>query len=297
MADRTDLPGPAITQDMIRLYDDYTHLTLDRRGFMDKLTRLAGSGAAAAAIVPMLAANQARAAIVSPDDERLKTDRITFPGGAGEMSGYLAVPADAAGPLPGVVVVHENRGLNPHIEDVVRRVALEGFVALGPDFLSPAGGTPDDEDQAREMIRALDPEAAVANGVAAVSFLKDHAGSTGKVGIMGFCWGGGMVNSVAVASDQLDAGTVFYGRSPESDQVANIKATMLMHYAGLDDRINAGIDDYRAALDAAGVTYTMHIYDGVNHAFHNDTSEARYDKDAAELAFSRTIDFFREKLG
>src|SRR5688572_27074581 len=180
---------------MIKVYDDYTHLTLDRRNFMQKLTKLAGSTAAAAAIVPMLEASKARAAIVAEDDARVKAETITWPGADGvTMSGYLAVPADASGPLPSVIVIHENRGLNPHTKDVTRRMALEGFVALGPDFLAPAGGTPEDEDKAREMISALDRAQTIANAVATVAFLKGREGGNGKVGVVGFCWGGAMAN-------------------------------------------------------------------------------------------------------
>jgi carboxymethylenebutenolidase len=286
---------PKISQDMIQAYDEYTHLTLDRRGFMEKLTRLAGSGAAAAAIAPMLAANQARAAMVEPEDQRLKSERVTWQGSNGEMSGYLVTPADATEPLGSVIVIHENRGLNPHTEDVARRMALEGFLALAPDFLSPAGGTPDDEDKAREMIGELDRPATIANAVTAVDFLSEHAMSNGNVGAVGFCWGGGTVNQLAINSPELAAGVAYYGSQP-TEGVDQIKADMLLHYAGLDERINAGIPAYEEALKAAGVDHTIHVYDGVNHAFNNDTSEARYDKAAADQAWSRTVDFFKEKL-
>lgn len=286
-----------ITQEMIRLYDEYTHLTYDRRGFLDKLARVAGSSAAAAAIVPLLEANQARAAMTEEGDQRLSVSTVTYPGAAGEMSGYLAKPASATGKLPAVIVIHENRGLNPHIQDVTRRMALEGFVALAPDFLSPAGGTPSDEDKAREMIGALDAMQTLQNAVATVDFLKGHADSTGKVGAIGFCWGGGMVNQLATASPDFGAGVAYYGRTPDPAAVPNIKARMLLHYAGLDERINAGIADYEAALKAAGVDHTVHVYEGVNHAFNNDTSAARYDKAAADLAWGRTVEFLRQSLG
>ena len=240
---------PQITQAMIGLYDEYTHLTLDRRGFMEKLARLSGSAAAAAAIAPLLSANQARAAIVPPDDDRLTIERIEYPGANGvTMKGYLARTANNPGPLPAVIVVHENRGLNAHIEDVARRMALEGFVALAVDFLSPAGGTPGDEDKAREMFGALDAAAVVQNAVATVAYLKgDTVHTTGKVGAIGFCWGGGVVNQLAVASPDLAAAVPYYGAQPKAD-VDKIKAKLLLHYAGLDDRINAGIKDYEAAL-------------------------------------------------
>jgi carboxymethylenebutenolidase len=233
---------------------------------------------------------------VPPDDARLQTEEVTFPGAAGEVQGYLARPADAPGPLPGVVVIHENRGLNPHIEDVARRVALEGFVALAPDFLSPQGGTPADEDQAREMIRQLDQQQTIQNALAAVDFLEAHEATTDKVGVVGFCWGGALANEVAINSASVDAVVPFYGRQPASSEVSKIRAPLLLHYAGLDERINAGIPEYEQALKDAGVDYTIHMYEGANHAFHNDTSEARYDPHAAELAWSRTIDFFKQHL-
>jgi carboxymethylenebutenolidase len=288
---------PAITQAMIDAYDEYTHLTLDRRGFMEKLTRLAGSGAAAAAIAPLLAANPANAEIVPADDARLKGEDIAWPGASGDMKGYLVHPADQAGKLPAVIVVHENRGLNPHIRDVARRVALEGFVALAVDYLSPLGGTPPDEEKAREMFGQLDPAQTVANGVATVAFLKGHELGNGKVGAMGFCWGGGTVNNLAVNAPDLNAGVAYYGSQPkEAADIAKIKAALLLHYAGQDERINAGIDAYKAALEATGKEFTIYTYEGAQHAFNNDTSQARYNKEAADLAWSRTIAFFKEKL-
>ncbi len=285
-----------ITQAMIDAYDEYTHLTLDRRGFMEKLTRLAGSGAAAAVIAPLLAANAAQAAVVAEDDARVAGEDITYPGSSSEMKGYLARPAGVANKLPTVIVVHENRGLNPHIRDVARRLALEGFVALAPDFLSPLGGTPADEDKAREMFGQLPAGQAAADGVATVAFLGGHEAGNGKVGAVGFCWGGGTVNQIAVASPDLDAAVAYYGPQPKAEDVAGIEAALLLHYAGLDERINAGIDAYRAALEAAGKSFEIHVYDGVNHAFNNDTSSARYDKVAADLAWGRTVAFFKEEL-
>jgi carboxymethylenebutenolidase len=285
-----------ITQAMIELYDEYTHVTLDRRRFMTQLTRLCGGAAAACAALPLLEANPALAALVAPDDPRLKIETVRFDGTSGPVSGYWAQPAKAAGKLPAVLVIHENRGLNPHIQDVVRRAALAGFVALGPDFLSPSGGTPADQNQARQMIYQLDPEATVGDAVAAVAFLKSDAASTGKVGAVGFCWGGGMVNQTAIHAPDLGAGVAFYGRVPASADVAKIRAKMLLHYAGLDQRINAGIAGYKAALEAAKVEHTIHMYDGVNHAFHNDTAAARYHKAAAGLAWKRTIEFLTAAL-
>ena len=287
---------PAITQAMIDAYDEYTHLTLDRRRFMEQLTRLAGSGAAAAAIAPLLAANSARAAIVAEDDSRVTGEDISYPGSGGEMKGYLVKPAGQSGKLGTVIVVHENRGLNPHIRDVTRRVALEGFVALAPDFLSPLGGTPADEDKAREQISKLDPAQTTANAVATVAFLRGREDGNGKVGAVGFCWGGGTVNTLAANAPDLAAAVAYYGMQPKAEDVPKIKAALLLHYAGLDTRINAGIDAFKKELDAAKVEHTIHVYEGANHAFNNDTSAARYDKNAADLAWGRTIAFLKEKL-
>ncbi|KSV84950.1 dienelactone hydrolase family protein [Sinorhizobium sp. Sb3] len=287
---------PTITQAMIDAYDEYTHLTLDRRRFMEKLTGLAGSAAAAAAIAPLLAANGAKAEIVAAADTRITGEDISYPGAGGDMKGYLVRPAEVSGKLPAVIVIHENRGLNPHIRDVARRMAVEGFLALAPDFLSPSGGTPTDEDKAREMIGALDAAATTANAVATVAFLEGHQQSTGKVGAIGFCWGGGLVNRLAVGSPDLRAGVAYYGAQPKAEDVPKIKAALLLHYAGLDERINAGIDAYQKALKDDGKDATIYVYDGVNHAFNNDTSAARYDKAAADLAWGRTVEFLKAKL-
>ncbi|MCT7663154.1 dienelactone hydrolase family protein [Shinella kummerowiae] len=287
---------PQITQAMIDAYDDYTHLTLDRRRFMERLTALAGSGAAAAAIAPLLAANSASAEMIASNDDRIVARDVVYGGSSGEMKGYLVRPKAATGPLGSVIVIHENRGLNPHIRDVARRMALEGFVALAPDFLSASGGTPDNEDQAREMIGKLDPAVTVANAEASLKFLTELDGANGKVGAIGFCWGGGLVNRFATKSPELKAGVAYYGAQPPAEDVPAIKAAMMMHYGGLDERINAGIDAYRKALEAAGKTFEIHVYDGANHAFNNDTSAARYDKAAADLAWQRTVDFLRTNL-
>ena len=265
---------PKVTQEMINLYDDYTHLTLDRRRFFDHLTRVAGGTAAAYTLLPLLESNYVQAAMVAPDDQRLSIATVSFPGAHGELTGYLARPTASMDPLPAVLVIHENRGLNPHIEDVTRRIALEGFVALGVDFLSPVGGTPANEDQAREMIGKLDPALTVENAVAAVAYLADHPASNGKVGSLGFCWGGAMSNQVAVNSEAVSATVAYYGRQPEAAAVAKIKAPMMLHYAGLDERINAGIPDFETALKGNGVAYELFIYENVNHAFNNDTNAA-----------------------
>ena len=283
-------------QEWVRLYDAYTHEHLDRRKFIDRMVQVTGGSAAATAAVAVLENNYAKAAIVSPDDPRLAIERVTFDGATGEVSGYLARPTDASELLPGIVVIHENRGLNPHIEDVTRRAALAGFVALAPDFLSPLGGTPADEDEARNLIRELDGARTVADSAAAVRFLADHEATTGRIGVTGFCWGGALTNRTAVAVPELGAAVAWYGGQPSAEDAAEIQAPLMLHYAELDERINAGIPAYEAALEAAGVPYTLHMYEGTNHAFHNDTNEARYDQEAAELAWSRTIDFFEQHL-
>jgi carboxymethylenebutenolidase len=280
---------------VISLYDEYTHRPLERRVFLERLAALAGSAAAALALLPVLENNYLFAAQVAPDDSGLDAGRVDAPGGAGKVQGYLARPRQGK-KHPAVLVIHENRGLNVHIEDVARRAAKAGFLALAPDLLSASGGTPKDEDQAREKIGALDKQAAVADCVSLRRWLASHKHSTGKVGAVGFCWGGGMVNQLAVVDPGLQAGVVFYGMSPDPAQVPAIKAKLLLHYAGLDERINASVPAYEAALKQAGVTYTLHMYDGVQHAFHNDTNAARYDAAAAALAWKRTIDFLNATL-
>ena len=292
----TDRP-PQITQEMINLYDEYTHITLDRRAYLTKLAALAGSTAAAMAVTAMIENNKAAAQIVPANDPRIVAERVTYPGEGGEMAGYLVRPANATGRLPAVIVIHENRGLVPHIQDVTRRIALEGFLALGPDFLHQSGGTPDNEDKGRELISKLDRPRTVANALASLRYLKSHPNSNGKVGAVGFCWGGGMVNALAVAAGpELLAAAPYYGAQPPADQVPNIKARLVLHYAGNDENINKGIPAYREALDKAGVQYQLYIYEGVQHAFNNDTGAARYNKAAADLAWSRTIALFKETL-
>lgn len=283
-------------QRIIDLYDEYTHAPLDRRTFLERLATLTGGMAAATALVPLLQASKAAAAQVAPDDARLGAEPVKFPGASGELRGYLAKARDAKASAPGVVVIHENRGLNAHTEDVARRAALAGYVALAPDFLSPAGGTPSNEDTARETIGKLDAAQTLQNAIAAVKWLRDRADTTDRIGAVGFCWGGGLVGRLAVADPTLAAGVVFYGSTPDLAGVANIKAALLLHYAGLDERINANVPTFQAALDQAGVRYTLNRYEGVNHAFHNDTSTARYDAAAAKLAWDRTVAFFDSTL-
>jgi carboxymethylenebutenolidase len=287
---------PKITREMINLFDDYTHLSLDRRKFMDNLAKLAGSMGAATVVASMMASNAQAQGLVPEDDARLVTADITYPGAKGEMKGYLAHPVEG-GPFGAVIVVHENRGLNAHTKDVARRMALEGFVTLAPDFLSDLGGTPADEEAARPMFQNLSATDVAANGVATISFLSAHEKSNGKVGAMGFCWGGGTVNNLAVASPELLAAVPYYGGQPNPESVAAIKAKVMAHYGGLDERINAGIPAFEAALKAAGIDHQIFIYEGANHAFNNDTSAARYDKQASDLAWSRTVALFKETLG
>ena len=286
---------PEITQEMIQLFDDYTHLSLDRRKFMDSLAKLAGSMSAATAAAALMASNAQAQGLTSDGDERLETADVTYPGAQGEMRGYLAVPREG-GALGAVIVVHENRGLNPHIRDVTRRMALEGFLALAPDYLSDLGGTPQDEDAAREMFGQLQPQDVAANGVATIAWLEAHERGNGNVGAIGFCWGGGTVGNLAVASPDLDAAVAYYGSQPNPESVPAIEARFMGHYGGLDERINAGIPAFEAALQAAGKDYQIFVYEGANHAFNNDTSEARYDPEAAELAWSRTVAFLKETL-
>lgn len=281
-------------QRIIDLYDDFTHGGISRRRFLDRLAEIAGSTAAALALLPLLQNDYARAAIVAPDDARLAIDTASYDADGTPISGYLVRLRDK-GKRPAVIVVHENRGLNPHIEDVARRLALDGFLAYAVDMLSPLGGTPSDEDKGREMIRSLDRGETAQRIAAAVPFLAKHPESNGKVGIIGFCWGGGMVNRVAVLAPDLDAGVAYYGVQVPAAQVKSIKARLLLHYAGLDPRVNAGIDAYKAALDANNKDYTIHIYEGVNHAFNNDTG-SRYDKTAADLAWGRTVTFLKKNL-
>jgi carboxymethylenebutenolidase len=281
-------------QKFIDLYDDYTNGWLDRREFLKKLAVLTGGTAAAIALLPLIENTYAKTQVVPKDDSRLLAEYIKYPGETGNVRAYSAQPKETE-KLPGVIVIHENRGLNPHTEDVARRVALEGFLAIAPDALSPLGGTPEDVDAARTKMRELDSESTVKNYVAAVQYLKTHPQTTGKVGCMGFCWGGGMTNQGAVNSPDLSAAVPFYGRQPASEEVPKIKASMLIHYAGLDERINAGIEAFEAALKEASVDHRIYIYEGAGHAFFNDTG-SRYHKEAAELAWKRTIAFFNEKL-
>ena len=282
-------------QRIIQLFDEYTHGGMNRRSFLDRLAVLAGGAASASALLPLLENNYAQAQVIPENDARITSETVQVLGVQG-LTGYLVKPK-TGGKLPAVLVIHENRGLNPHIKDVTRRVATEGFLALGLDFLSPIGGTPADEEKGREMIGTLKQPDVVASGRAAVAFLKSRPDTNGKVAAVGLCWGGLAVNNLAVAEPNLDAGVAYYGRQPPADQVGSIRAPLMLHYASLDEPVNAGIAAYEAALKAAGKTYEIHMYEGANHAFNNDTNAARYNKQAADLAWSRTIAFFRKYLG
>lgn len=279
---------------IIELYDEYTHKPLPRNTFIKRLTILTGSTAAAMAIIPMLDNNYVFAQ-TREDDKDIITERVTWAVEGGEMKGYMARPSKK-GKYPAVIVIHENRGLNPHIEDVTRRAAKAGYIALGVDALSLLGGTPANEDEARALFAKLDGKQNTTNFVSAIPFLMKRADCIGKVGCVGFCWGGAMANQLAVNSPDMKAAVAFYGRQADVADVPKIKGALQLHYAGNDERINAGIPAYEEALKAAKVNYELYTYPGVDHAFHNDTSTARYNEAAAKLAWERTLQFWKAKL-
>lgn len=281
-------------QRIIALYDDFIHRHLDRRLFLERATHVVGSSALALSVLASLRSNYALAETVPAQGPLLATERVEIAGAAGPVKAYAARPKGSA-KLPGIVVVHQNRGLNPHIEDVTRRVALEGYVALGVDCLSALGGTPRDEDEAMARFAALKPGIALAELVQALGYLKTRPDATGKLGAIGFCWGGGMVNRLAEAAPDLSAGVAFYGVAPPLDRVPRIKAAMLLHYAGLDQRVGATRAGYEAALKQAGVKFASYTYEGANHAFFDDTG-GRYDAAAAKLAWARSTAFFAQRL-
>jgi carboxymethylenebutenolidase len=284
-------------QELLNLFDRYVHGLVDRRGFLDGAAKFAVGGVTAAMLLDALNPRFAEAQQVPRDDKRLHSEAVEFPSpaGTGKAKGYLVRPTGKK-KVPGVVVVHENRGLNPHIEDVARRIALEGFVAFAPDALAPLGGYPGDEDKARELFGKLDQKKTREDFVAAVEYLKKRPDVTGKVGVVGFCYGGGIANMLATRVPDLGAAVPFYGMQPPAEDVPKIKAPLLIHYAEKDERINAGIPAYQAALDAAKVKYQLWKYPGTQHGFNNDTTP-RYDKEAAALAWKRTIEFFKKNLG
>lgn len=281
-------------QRIIDLYDKFTHGALNRREFLDRLAALAGSAAAALALLPLLQSDYARAETISENDPRLVTNTVYDRASSTELAAYMARPKGDA-KCPAVIVVHENRGLNPHIKDIARRLALEGFAAYAVDLLSVVGGTPADEDKARDEIAKLDPTETAQRVATAVRVFGQAPGGNGKAGAIGFCWGGGMVNRVAVLSPDLKAAVAYYGVQPRAADVPKIKAPLLLHYAGLDKRVNAGITAFETALKANHKTYKIFVYPNVNHAFNNDTSN-RYDKAAADLAWSRTVAFLKREL-
>lgn len=279
---------------MNELYDDFRAGRVDRREFMKKLAIMTGGTAAAVFLFP--GQNSADASPAESDVNELVNEFITYPGETGEMRAYLSAPKGTK-KLPAVIIIHENRGLVPHIQDVNRRMAEEGFLALAPDALSPLGGTPEDLDKGRTMIGQLDREKTIKNFVAAVKYLKTHPRSSGMVGCTGFCWGGAMTNQVAVNAPDLNAAAPYYGSTPAPEDVPKIKAPVMAHYAGNDERINAGIPAFEEALKKAGIEYQIFIYEGTEHGFNNDTNTDRYNKEAADLAWGRTVKFFREKMG
>lgn len=284
-----------MNQQIINLFDEYTHKPLRREDFIKRLVLLTGSMTAAMTALSQLEVKYDHAETVAPQDDRITTEYITYPGDETTMKGYFAKPKKE-GKYAAVVVIHENRGLNPHIEDVTRRVALAGYLALGVDALSPLGGTPKEEDQARGLFAQLDGKKNLNNFAKAFDYLKGRKDCTGKTGCVGFCWGGALANQLAVNVPDLKAAVAFYGRQPDAADVPKIKAAVQLHYGGLDERVNAGIPAYEEALKKAGVTYELYTYEGANHAFHNDTAPTRYNEAAAKLAWERTLKFFGEKL-
>lgn len=277
------------------LYGKYSRNEINRRQFLERLATIVGGVAAAYALLPLLENNSVHAAIVAADDARLVTERVAFAGVKGDIRCYQARPKEGE-KMPGVVVVHENRGLNAHIEDVTRRIALAGYLAIAPDALSPMGGTPADPERAIEMIKNLRMDETIQDFVAAAAYLKTHPQSTGKVGVVGFCWGGAMANLLAAHSTDIIAAVPYYGKPPQAEGVAKIKAALLLHYAGQDERINKEIPDFIEALEKNKIEYEMYMYEGAEHAFNNDTNLARYNNEAAELAWMRTIEFLDRKL-
>jgi carboxymethylenebutenolidase len=284
-------------QGLLNLFDQYVHGALDRRGFLERATKYASAGVTAAMLLDQLNPQFAAAEQVAKDDKRLKTEYVEYPSPKGNTKtrGYLAKPAEGSGKLPGILVVHENRGLNPHIEDIARRLALDKFLAFAPDALVPLGGYPGDEDKARALFPQLDQAKTREDFIAAAEYLKKRPECTGKIGAVGFCYGGGIVNMLATRLPDLAAAVPFYGNQPSAEDAAKIKSPLLIHYAENDDRINAGWPAYEAALKANNVPHTMYKYPGTQHGFNNDTTP-RYDEAAAKLAWQRTMEFFNKNL-
>ncbi|UTA69704.1 dienelactone hydrolase family protein [Emticicia sp. 21SJ11W-3] len=285
-----------MNQEIINLFDEYTHKPLSREVFMKRLAKLTGSTAAALAVLPLLEVNYAHAATVSENEEDLIIENITYTGEDATMRGYMAKPKATNSKLGAVVVIHENRGLNPHIKDVARRVAKAGYLAMAIDALSPFGGTPPNEDEARALFAKLDNQKNISNFLKGLEYLRARPESNGKVACVGFCWGGGLANQLAVHDPKLNAAVAYYGRQADAADVPKIKARLQLHYGGLDERVNAGIPAYETALKAAGTQYELYVYEGANHAFNNDTAPTRYSPEAAKLAWERTLRLFKETL-
>ena len=283
-------------QRIIDLYNVYIHGSMPRRDFLQRLAGIAGGVAAASALLPLIECNYAGAAEVAADHAELETDYARYTGMRGNVRAYVAKPKAAAHPLPGVLVIHENRGLNAHIEDVARRAALAGYLAVAPDGLSIAGGAPEDQEKARDLFAATDRAVIDADVISGVGYLAGRNDCSGKIGAVGFCYGGGIALMCAAERPEIAAAVAFYGAALPPDKIANVKAALAMHYAGKDERIDAGVADFRAALDAHEIAYSLNMYPGTQHGFHNDSSAARYDATAAKLAWSRTIAFFDHYL-
>jgi carboxymethylenebutenolidase len=284
-------------QELLILFDAYVHGGIDRRGFLDQAQKFAVGGVTASMLLASLSPNFAAAQVVPKDDKRIKTEMLSYasPAGSGTMKGYLAMPANTSGKLPGVLVVHENRGVNPHIEDIARRLALDNFIAFAPDALAPLGGYPGDEDKARDLFAKLDQAKTREDFLAAAKVLKERPECSGKYGSVGFCYGGGVVHFLSTRLPDLGAGVPFYGNHPAAEEAARVKAPLLIHFAGVDERINAAWPGYEAALKAAGARYAAHQYAGTQHGFNNDTTP-RFDAGAAKLAWERTLAFFNQNL-
>ncbi len=280
-------------QQIINLYDEYTHKPLKRQEFFKRLVMLTGSTTAALTVLPLLELNTAHAATVPQGD--LFTERIVYKGINGEMQAYVARP-EKEGKYAAVIVIHENRGLNAHIEDVARRAAMAGYLAIAPNALSPLGGTPPNEDSARQLFTQLKPDDSLQNFIKVFDYLPSRNDYTGKAGCVGFCWGGGIANQLAVNMSSLKCAVSFYGHQPDAADVPKIKAAIQLHYGGLDERVNAGIPAYEEALKKSHTTYELYMYENVNHAFHNDTAPTRYNEAAAKLAWKRTLEFFEKYL-
>ncbi|MCC2547838.1 dienelactone hydrolase family protein [Hymenobacter sp. BT175] len=282
-------------QRIINLFDEYTHKPLTRKEFMEKLIKLTGGAALAMSALSVLDPGYASAATIEEDDKDLVIEEVTWPGDGATMRGYLAHPKGRK-KRGAVIVIHENRGLTPHIKDVTRRVAKAGYLALGVDALSPFGGTPANEDEGRTLIGKLDVKQNLHNYLLALEYLRQRKDSNGRTGCVGFCWGGAMANRLAVNDPKMQVAVAYYGSQPKAEEVPQIKARVMLHYAGLDERVNAGAPAYEAALKAAGITYEQYLYEGANHAFNNDSSPARYNPEAAKLAWERTLRLFRDTL-